>query len=231
MAGCVVLWAGAWYGGNLTWRKQEYFVEHVLGVPISQGSLAKMHQWFQESLEPSYQQWLAYIQQPGVRCVDETTYCIDGIKYWLWVATSNQVCALLLAPTRSSAELKQLLGENFEGILSSDCFSAYNPQAAAAKQKCLAHLGRDLEALHTSRFAGNRELAQEVGHILASARSVYRDYHAGKLSDEARSLSRPVFETQLQAVLEKPEAGGWPFPLPNDWSTASNVIGMSGSLS
>jgi len=37
-------------------------------------------------------------------------------KYWLWVATSNQVCVLLLAPTRSSAELKQLLGENFEGF-------------------------------------------------------------------------------------------------------------------
>ncbi len=31
-------------GGN--WRKQEYFVEHVLGLPISQGSLAKMHRWF-----------------------------------------------------------------------------------------------------------------------------------------------------------------------------------------
>jgi len=86
----IVGWLG--YGGNLTWRKQEYFVEHVFGVPISQGSLAKMHQWFQQSLEPSYQQWLAYIQQPGVRCVDETTYCIDGMKYWLWVATSNQVC-------------------------------------------------------------------------------------------------------------------------------------------
>lgn len=115
----IVGWLG--YGGNLTWRKQEYFVEHVLGVPISQGSLAKMQRWFQESLEPSYQQWLAYVQQPGVRCVDETTYCIDGIKYWLWVATSDQVCALLLAPTRSAAELKQLLGENFQGILSSDC--------------------------------------------------------------------------------------------------------------
>ena len=111
----VVGWLG--YGGNLTWRKQEYFVEHVLGVPISQGSLAKMHQWFTESLEPCYQQWLDYVQEPGVRCVDETTYCIDGIKYWLWVATSDQVCVLLLAPTRGSVELKQLLGENFSGIL------------------------------------------------------------------------------------------------------------------
>ena len=39
----VVGWLG--YGGNLTWRKQEYFIEHVLGVPISQGSLAKMQRW------------------------------------------------------------------------------------------------------------------------------------------------------------------------------------------
>ncbi len=69
----IVGWLG--YGGNLTWRKQEYFVEYVLGVPISQGSLAKMQRWFQESLEPCYQQWLTYVKQPGVRCVDETTYC------------------------------------------------------------------------------------------------------------------------------------------------------------
>ena len=153
----VVGWLG--YGGNLPWRKQEYFVEHVLGVPISQGSLAKMQRYFQQSLQPIYQQWLTYVQQPGVRCVDETTYCIDGIKYWLWVATSERVCVLLLAPTRSSAELQQLLGQDFEGILSSDCFSAYNRQSAAAKQKCLTHLERDLEALKLSRFEANRFFA------------------------------------------------------------------------
>jgi DNA-binding protein H-NS len=204
----IVGWLG--YGGNLTWRKQEYFIEHVLGVPISQGSLAKMHQWFQESLEPSYQKWLAYVQQPGVRCVDETTYCIDGIKYWLWVATSEQVCALLLAPTRSSAELNQLLGENFSGILSSDCFSAYGPQSAAAKQKCLAHLERDLEALKTSRFAGNREFAERVGQVLWAARFAHRNYHAGVLTSEAIAQSRPALESQLQGVLGTPPVGGWP---------------------
>ena len=204
----VVGWLG--YGGNVTWRKQEYFVEYVFGVPISQGSLAKMQRWFQESLEPSYQQWLRYIREPGVRCVDETTYCIDGIKYWLWVATSDSVCALLLAPTRSSAELQQLLGENFNGILSSDCFSAYNPQAAAAKQKCLAHLERDLEALKNSRFQGNRLLQERVEPVLWAARQAHRDYHAGKLSLEQLQQQRPVLESQLQGVLDHPAAGGWP---------------------
>ena len=204
----VVGWLG--YGGNLPWRKQEYFVEHVLGVPISQGSLAKMQRYFQESLQPIYQQWLSYVQQPGVRCVDETTYCIDGIKYWLWVATSDQVCVLLLAPTRSSAELKQLLGEDFSGILSSDCFSAYNPQSAAAKQKCLTHLERDLEALKLSRFEGNRLFAQAVGEILATARTWYRDYHAGQLSRFQIASQRPVIEAQLLAVLHNPPEKGWP---------------------
>jgi hypothetical protein len=191
-------------------RKQEYFVEQVLRVPISQGSLAKMQCYFQESWQPIYQQWLTYVQQPGVRCVDETTYCIDGIKYWLWVATSDQVCVLLLAPTRSSAELKQLLGEDFSGILSSDCFSAYNPQSAAAKQKCLTHLERDLEALKTSRFEGNRLFAQAVGEILATARTWYRDYHAGKLTRFQIAGQRPVLEAQLQAVLHNPPAQRWP---------------------
>jgi hypothetical protein len=142
--------------------------------------------------------------------VDETTYCIDGIKYWLWVATSDSVCALLLAPTRSSAELEQLLGKDFQGILSSDCFSAYNPQAAAAKQKCLAHLERDLEALVTSRFAGNREFAERVSKVLWAARSAHRDYHTGKLSIEAIASLRPVLESQLQAILDTPASGRWP---------------------
>lgn len=73
----LVGWLG--YGGNLTWRKQAYVVEQILGVPISQGSLAKMHKWFADSLKPTYEQWRTWVQQPGVRCVDETTYCIDGL--------------------------------------------------------------------------------------------------------------------------------------------------------
>ncbi len=204
----IVGWLG--YGGNLTWRKQEYFVEYVLGVPISQGSLAKMQRWFQESLEPSYQQWLSYIQQPGVRCVDETTYCIDGIKYWLWVATSETVCVLMLAPTRSSAEAKQLLGEDFDGILSSDCFSAYSPVMAGAKQKCLAHLQRDLEALKSSRFSDNRQFASDVEEVLEIARAYHRDYQTGRLNRSELAKKRYEVEAQLQDILNNPPPKGWP---------------------
>ncbi len=95
------------------------------------------------------------------------------------------------------------MGEDFEGILSSDCFSAYNPQSAAAKQKCLTHLELDLQALKNSRFEGNRWFAEAVGEILTTARTWYRDYHAGKLSRQEIAQQRPVIEAQLLAVLPK----------------------------
>lgn len=203
----VVGWLG--YGGHLSWLKQRYLVETIYGIPLSQGSLSKMHQWFCRSLHPSYESWWQSIQRPGVRCLDETSYRLDGVNYWLWVATSDQVCVMFLAPSRSSAEVKSLLGEDFSGILSSDCWSAYNRQAAQAKQKCLAHIGRELKALTTSNFASNRQFSEQVMPILESARRAYADYHASKLTLEQLQSYRLVVEAQLAQVLDNPPAKGW----------------------
>ena len=203
----LVGWLG--YGGHLSWAKQRYLVETILGIPMSQGSLAKMHQWFCQSLYPSYEKWWELIQQPGVRCVDETSYRLNGINYWLWVATSSSTCVLFLAPTRSSSEAKSLLGEDFNGILSSDCWSAYSPIGAEAKQKCLAHIERELKALETSHLKANRQFAQQVFPILHSARQAHRNFHSGQLSREQLAEHRISVEAQLAEVLSHPPIGGW----------------------
>ena len=204
----LVGWLG--YGGHLSWVKQRYLVETIFGIPLSQGSLSKMHQWFCESLYPIYEQWWKYIQEPGVRCVDETSYRLDGVNYWLWISTSDEVCVMFLAPSRSSKEVKSLLGEDFEGILSSDCWSAYSPQNARAKQKCLAHIGRELEALMTSNFAANRLFAEWVTPILQSARQAHQDYHAGKVTLSQLQNHRLIVEAGLADVLDNPPKKGWP---------------------
>lgn len=116
---------------------------------------------------------------------------------------------MLLAPSRSSAEVKALLGEDFAGILSSDCWSAYSPQSARAKQKCLAHIGRELEALSTSNFAANRLFAGQVIPIFESARQAYQDYHEGTLSLEQLQTHRMIVEAQLAQVLDNPPDKGW----------------------
>jgi transposase len=200
-------WLG--YGGHLSWAKQRDLIATVFGIPISQGSLAKMHRWFCESLYPSYEHWWKLIQQPGVRCVDETSYRIDGVNYWMWVATSSDVCVLFLAPSRSSAEVESLLGKDFEGILSSDCWSAYSPQQATAKQKCLAHIQRELEAMRTSRFESNRQFASQVSAIFERVRQAYRNYHAGTLTLEQLQTRRLILEAELADVIDHPPKSGW----------------------
>lgn len=203
----VVGWLG--YGGHLSWAKQRDLVATVFGIPLSQGSLAKMHQWFCTSLYPSYERWWASIQQPGIRCLDETSYRIDGVNYWMWVATSSDVCVLFLAPSRSSAEVESLLGKDFRGILSSDCWSAYSPQQAAAKQKCLAHIQRELEALRTSRFESNRQFSSYVSAVFEQARQAYRNYHAGNLTLEQLQTRRLISQAELANILDHPPESGW----------------------
>jgi transposase len=203
----VVGWLG--YGGNLPWMKQRYLVENVFGIPLSQGSLGKMHRWFCECLQPAYEQWWTWIQQPGVRCVDETSYRLNGVLHWMWVATSEAVCVLFFAPTRSSVEVKALLGEDFSGILSSDCWSAYSPQAAAFKQKCLTHFERDLQGLETSRFEANRVFVRQVFPVLQSARQAHRQYHEGEITLMQLQQQRPEVEAKLEQILKSPPPGGW----------------------
>jgi Transposase IS66 family len=86
----------------------------LLQVPIPQGSLSKMHKLFCESLQAPYEKLWELIQEPGIRCVDETSYRLNGVNYWIWVANSTEDCVLMLAPSRSSREVNTLLGEDQE---------------------------------------------------------------------------------------------------------------------
>ncbi|NET59035.1 MAG: hypothetical protein F6K47_23690 [Symploca sp. SIO2E6] len=95
-------------------------------------------------------------------------------------------------------------------MLSSECFSAYSPVKAGAKQKCLAHLQRDLKALKSSRFRDNQQFSSDVDQVLEMARGYYRDYQTGKLSGAELAQKRPMVEELLQNILNNPPAKGWP---------------------
>jgi transposase len=74
--------------------------------------------------------------------VDETPWCVMGVKEWLWTASGEGFCLFHAADTRGRVELETMLGKEFAGVLSSDDFSVYNGCSVQAQQKCLAHLLR-----------------------------------------------------------------------------------------
>ncbi len=73
-----------------------------------------------------------------------------------------------------------------------------------------AHFERDLKALETSRFAGNREFRARVSTILRKARTAHQDYHNGLLSLKELQQLRPTVESQLDEVLKNSPLKGWP---------------------
>ena len=58
-------------------------------------------------------------QQPQVH-VDESPWPVLGLKEWMWVSAGQEFCLFHAGDTRSRAELVKQLGEEFDGVLSSD---------------------------------------------------------------------------------------------------------------
>ena len=84
-----------------------------------------------------------------------------------------------------------------------------SPQQATAKQKCLAHIQRELEALSSSRFESNRQFSSQVSAVFKRARQAYRDYHAASLTLEQLQTQRLILEVELADVIDHPPKSGW----------------------
>jgi len=76
--------------------------------------------------------------------VDETGWRVVGRTWWLWCFTGTHLAYYLIARCRGSPVVARVLGKMFAGTFVCDFFGAYNLICAAAKQRCLVHLFREL---------------------------------------------------------------------------------------
>ncbi len=64
-------------------------------------------------------------------------------KAWLWVAVTPLVTFFQIALSRCSDAARNLLGDDFRGILNSDRYAAYSWVGLGQRQLCWAHLRRE----------------------------------------------------------------------------------------
>jgi transposase len=136
----LLVWLGNY--GHLSYEKQQELVWELGAIEIGTGTLQKTNQRVAEAVEPAIEDlWEWATHRPNVH-VDETPWCVMGVKEWLWTASGEGFCLFHAADTRGRVELETMLGTEFAGVLSSDDFSVYNGCFVKAQQKCLAHLLR-----------------------------------------------------------------------------------------
>ena len=141
------------------------------------GTLVTTNQRVETAIRPSIEELSEWIRttQPNIH-VDETPWPVKGIKEWLWVFTTNDVCLFHAGDTRSRDELIAVLGSEYSGVMSSDDLNVYNGYSVAAQQKCLAHLRRHFKRLLKLPGKYNQAIAQAFLKLIDEAFERYRDW-------------------------------------------------------
>jgi transposase len=132
---------------RLSKRQAVELCEDAFNLPISVGAVCAIEQDVAAALAGPVEEARAAVRDQPVVHVDETGWREDKQRAWLWVAVSAVATVFLIARSRSGRVARQLLGENFHGLLVTDRWSGYTWVQARQRQLCWAHLKRDLQGM------------------------------------------------------------------------------------
>jgi len=195
---------GACHASYSTVRK---FLRDVAGVSISRGQLAKIIAKVSQALDAPYQELLEELPGQSRLNVDETGHRDRGEQWWTWCFRAGLYTLFKIDPTRSGDVLLGVLGDEFNGVLGCDYFSAYRRymrECSIVVQFCLAHLIRDVKFLTTLPGRRDRAYGERLREALRALFGViHRRDHLGPRTFR-RQLAAARDEVWSQATTDVP---------------------------
>lgn len=159
-----------WLGnqGHLSYEKQQEWLREFGQIEIGVGTLQATNHRVARAVASAVEDLWQWAPSQSHLHVDETPWCVLGVKEWLWTISGERFCLFHAADTRSRAELEEMLGAEFAGVLSSDDYSVYNGYAVRAQQKCLAHLRRHFKKVicRTGNLCKSRQPHNNIDNLL-----------------------------------------------------------------
>jgi hypothetical protein len=128
---------------RLPFRQVARVLADLPGLSVSAGAIARQVQRAAGWLADDYERLLVEIRASPHVHSDETGWRTGGRNGYLWALTDPTHTLYHVDKRRSGKVIERLLGKAFGGTLVSDFYSAY-ATLDCAKQKCLAHLLREL---------------------------------------------------------------------------------------
>lgn len=187
-------------------RMVQELLQELFGIEISVGTINQLRQESSQSVSEAVIAVHQYVQAQGNANLDETSFAQGnndgknptGCKGWMWVMVTPFVSYFEIFLARSQVACRQLLGDRFNGIVSSDRFSAYHWLELKKRQVCWAHLKRDF-----TRIAERSGVSGELGQaLLAPQKLLFEQWH--RVRDA--TLSRTQFITSAAPQEKTPLA-------------------------
>jgi FtsZ-binding cell division protein ZapB len=134
---------------GITMRGTCRVLREVCGLSITPGGLSQGLARVAGKMDSEYQALLGGLRNSPAVFVDETSWWVGGPGWWLWVFTTPQMTVYRVDASRGSQVVKETLGEDFRGMLVSDCLASYDPPDFR-KHKCIAHHLRAIDQARDS---------------------------------------------------------------------------------
>ncbi len=178
---------------GVSYGKVSEVLNDTFGLQVSRSGWCQADQKLARTAKPVYEELIEVIRQCSVVNADETGWRIGTLAAWLWVFTHQEVTVYAICDHRSSDAVVDILGEQFQGILTSDCYLAYDARKLKEwlKQKCVGHLLRELKDMQERKSGRALHFARQVTLILQEAMA---------LKAEKASLDPFTFFQHAQAL-------------------------------
>jgi len=190
------------YQAKLPFEKISKIFKDLFGMQITPQALVGFEKKTAEAGKPLYEILEEKVRWSKSINVDETGWKVASDNAWLWCFVNNQIVLYKIDKSRSAAVVNAVLGENYPGVLGSDCYCGYNPVKAKAKQKCITHYekcAKDIEKFYP--YDGEAiAFTSKLKNIFKRARLVKKDWKEGKISDNEARQKAEEFEYELDEL-------------------------------
>ena len=181
-------------------RDMSELLWELFGVRVSVGAIEGICQRTSGLLAAPHERLASRVLGSVAVNVDETGWFLAGENRTMWTAATAQAAIFRIVEDRHRDRLVELLGSDFQGIVTSDRWWAYDLLDPEQRQACWSHLQRDFR-FHSEGLAAQQQFG-EAG--LALTRRLFETWHAFAEHRDRRRLTRemkPVM-TDLRKLLE-----------------------------
>jgi transposase len=188
---------------RLATRTPQQLLQDLFGVPMSLGTISQLEAATAQAVAAPVEEARASGQGQATASLDETGWRQGDQRAWVWVAVTTWVTVFVVRLSRGGEVARDLLGTACDGILVTDRVSAYHWYPVRGRQRCWAHLLRDIEAL-----IGRGGRSQEVGEALRHhAHQMFPWWHRVRDGTRKRSSFRSSM-TPVRREVERLLAAG-----------------------
>ncbi len=123
---------------GLSMRKTCQVLGKFFALKLSPGGLSQATDRVADRLSDEYDALREDVRGAPAAFADETSWWVGEKGWWLWTFTTPNETLFHVEKSRNSAVVTKILGEDYPGVLVSDCLAVYD-SLDCRKHKCIAH--------------------------------------------------------------------------------------------